>query len=188
MSRQLKHHEKKLLKRTNLYQYPDKEKGKMWSEKKEQEARRIFRLGRNDYRQYLMMSISLRRIMDHSKKLDITDPVRHEVVTGLMTKLQSIGLLHPHQNKLVDIGRVPPEAFCRRRLAVRVNELKMAPTIDDAITFIEHGHVRVGTEVVFNPSYLVPVDKEDYITWVDNSSIKKKIQRHLDQQDDYIHS
>lgn len=57
----------------------------------------------------------------------------------------------------------------------------MSETMREAVTFIEQGHVRVGTEVVTEPAYFVPKSMEDYITWVDSSKIKRKIMAYNDR-------
>ena len=54
-----------------------------------------------------------------------------------------------------------------------------------AITFIEQGHVRVGTEVVTDPAFLVTRNMEDFVTWVDSSKIKRSIMQYRDNLDDY---
>ena len=58
-------------------------------------------------------------------------------------------------------------------------------TILQAATFIEGGHVRVGTEVVTDPAYLVTRNMEDFVTWVDNSKIKRNIMRYHENLDDF---
>lgn len=57
--------------------------------------------------------------------------------------------------------------------------------INQAITFIEQGHVRVGTEVVTDPAYLVSRSMEDFVTWVDSSKIKRTIMQYRDKLDDF---
>ena len=52
---------------------------------------------------------------------------------------------------------------------------KMAETMREAVTFIEQGHVRVGTETVTNPAFHVTRNMEDFVTWVDTSKIKRKV-------------
>ncbi len=39
------------------------------------------------------------------------------------------------------------------------------------------GHVRVGPETVTNPAFLVTRNMEDFVTWVDTSKIKRKVQK-----------
>lgn len=54
-----------------------------------------------------------------------------------------------------------------------------------ATTFIEQGHVRVGTEVVNDPAFLVSRNMEDFVTWVDSSKIKRNILRYREKLDDF---
>ena len=61
----------------------------------------------------------------------------------------------------------------------------MAETLKEAVTFIEQGHVRVGPEVVTDPAFIVTRSFEDFVTWVDNSKIKRTIQKYNDKLDDY---
>lgn len=55
----------------------------------------------------------------------------------------------------------------------------------EAITFIEQGHIRVGTETVTEPAQLIPRSLEDHISWADHSTVKKKILQYNDKFDDY---
>jgi U3 small nucleolar ribonucleoprotein protein IMP3 len=63
--------------------------------------------------------------------------------------------------------------------------LQMAPDLKAATTFIEGGQVRVGTEVVTDPAFLVTRNMEDFVTWVDSSKIKRTIHRYRDKLDDF---
>lgn len=186
MVRKLKHHEQKLLKKVNLYEWQDSRRGRMWGEDVERRMVQRFRLQKRDsFRSYLMVSVELRRLSDLLRALPEADPVRVEVQTLIMTKLHALGLLRTEQRALVDLGRVHPARFCMRRLCVVLVALKMAPTIDDGITFVEHGHVRVGPQVVLDPDFLVPVAMQDYITWADGSRIREKVARFNESRDDY---
>ena len=45
--------------------------------------------------------------------------------------------------------------------------------------------MRVGTDLVTDPAYLVTRTMEDYVTWVDTSKIKKHIMKYNDELDDF---
>lgn len=51
----------------------------------------------------------------------------------------------------------------------------MSEKIKNATDLIEQGHVRVGTEVVKDPAFLVSRTLEDFVTWVDSSAIRKHV-------------
>lgn len=51
----------------------------------------------------------------------------------------------------------------------------MVETIKEAVKLIEQGHVRVGTELIKDPAFLVTRKLEDYVTWVNSSKIKQHV-------------
>ena len=61
----------------------------------------------------------------------------------------------------------------------------MAQDVRSANNFVKHGHVRVGTELIMDPAFLVPRNMEDFVTWVDSSKIKAHIMDYNDARDDY---
>jgi U3 small nucleolar ribonucleoprotein protein IMP3 len=64
-------------------------------------------------------------------------------------------------------------------------KLKFAVHLKEAATYIEQGHVRVGPDTVTDPAYLVTLNMEDFITWVDSSKIKRKVLEYNDALDDF---
>ena len=66
-----------------------------------------------------------------------------------------------------------------------LKSLKFVETLKEAETFVQHGHVMVGNQVVRDTDFLVPRRMEDHISWNDNSKIKKRIEEFQDQLDDY---
>lgn len=51
----------------------------------------------------------------------------------------------------------------------------MSENIKNATDLIEQGHVRVGTELIKDPAFLVSRTLEDFVTWVDSSKIRKHV-------------
>jgi U3 small nucleolar ribonucleoprotein protein IMP3 len=80
---------------------------------------------------------------------------------------------------------VTVSAFCRRRLPVVMVREGFVENIKTAVTFIEQGHVRVGTEVITDPAYLVTRSNQDFISWVDSSKIKRHVMKYRDEVDDF---
>ena len=76
-------------------------------------------------------------------------------------------------------------AFCRRRLPVILQKLKMAETVKEAVMFIEQGHIRVGVETITDPAFHVTRVMEDHVTWVKSSSLRKKVQKYNGTYDDF---
>ena len=60
----------------------------------------------------------------------------------------------------------------------------MAETVKEAVMYIEQGHVRVGVETITDPAFHVNRNMEDHVTWVKQSSIRKKIMKYNNEYDD----
>lgn len=101
----------------------------------------------------------------------------------LLEKLQRLGVINTTKS-LQKCEEVTTSAFCRRRLPVICVKLKMAETLQAAITYIEQGQIRVGPNIITDPSFLVSRSLEDYVTWVDSSKIRRTIAKYNDQLDD----
>ena len=63
--------------------------------------------------------------------------------------------------------------------------MKMAQSPKMAITFIEQGQVRVGPNVITDSAFCVSRNMEDFITWVDDSKVKRTVQKYNDKLDDF---
>ena len=200
--RQLKHHEKKLLRKVDLY---------AWKTKKNNNnnnchhdnlrvakvMRRYHIQNRNDYTAYSRIVGMITKLSAKLKAtLPAEDTFRIAMTDQLLTKLANLGLVEPKQKNsssslssslsLQHADQVTVSALCRRRLAVvMVRRLKMAQHVTAAATWIEQGQVRIGPTVVTDPSFLVSKQQEDFVTWVDQSKIRRTVQTYNDQLDDY---
>jgi U3 small nucleolar ribonucleoprotein protein IMP3 len=61
----------------------------------------------------------------------------------------------------------------------------MSENIKSATKLIEQGHVRVGTETIKDPAFLVTRTLEDFVTWTDSSAIRRKVLEYNDNRDDF---
>lgn len=177
--RELKHHEKKLLKKVDLFTYK--------SENNHRDLAVIKRYhiqNREDYFKYNKIAGSMKHLAHRLSLLSAEDDFRKRQEGLLLEKAFAMGLL-PSATKLSDINSLSVSAFCRRRLPIVMCRLKMCQMVSQAVTYIEQGHVRVGPEVVTDPAYLVNRSLEDHVTWVDSSKIKRKIATYNDKLDDY---
>lgn len=52
---------------------------------------------------------------------------------------------------------------------------KMSENVKNATELIDQGHVRVGTELIKDPAFLVSRTLEDFVTWVDSSAIRQHV-------------
>ena len=102
----------------------------------------------------------------------------------LLDKLFNMGLI-TSKKSLQKAEEITASALCRRRLPVIMMRMKMAETMKVAVTFVEQGQVRVGPNVVTDPAFSVNRSMEDFVTWVDTSKVRRKVQKYNDKLDDF---
>lgn len=177
--RQLKYHEKKLLKKVDFLEW-----------KKDQNVREIRILrryhiqNREDYHKYNKIVGKVTKLVSKLKDLPGHDEYRIKKTEAMLDKLFTMGLIST-KSSLAKAETITVSAFCRRRLPVVMVRLKMSETLKEAVTFIEQGHVRVGPQAVSDPAFLVTRAMEDFVTWVDSSKIKRTVMTYNDKLDDY---
>ncbi|KTW28767.1 hypothetical protein T552_01397 [Pneumocystis carinii B80] len=181
MLRKLKYHEKKLLKKHNFLNYKKDDN----NHRDVNVIRRYHVQKREDYFKYNELVGLLKKIAYKLSLLDPTDSFGDLYRKMLLEKLFDMGLL-TSTSKLSDIeNKLTVSAFCRRRLPIVMCRLKMCETVSTAVKYVEHGHVRVGPEVITDPAFFVTRNMEDFVTWVDSSKIKRNIAKYNDKLDDF---
>jgi len=177
--RKLRHHEKKLLKKVDFYN---------WEVDNNVHELRIMRkyriLKREHYTAYNKLSREIRTVARKIRDLQEKDPFRVRCTVDMVEKLYNMGII-PTKENLELADNVNASSFCRRRLPVLLVKLKMAQTLKMATQLIEQGHVRVGSEVILDPAFLVTRHMEDFITWKDTSKIRETIADYNNERDDY---
>jgi U3 small nucleolar ribonucleoprotein protein IMP3 len=177
--RQLKYHEKKLLRKVDLYS---------WKGEQNLHVAKIIRRyhlqNREDYTAYQKLCGMSSKLAAKLKTLSPDNSFRIAMTEQLLSKLVKLGVIDTDAS-LKKAEDVTVSAFCRRRLPVIMMRLKMAENLRTAITWIEQGQVRVGPNVVTDPSFLVSRSMEDYVTWTDQSKIKRTVQKYNNKLDDF---
>ena len=177
--RKLKHHEYRLLKKADFLQW------KRESNLRETRVVRRYRVQNpEDYHEYNKIVGYITKLAHQLKQLPADDPVRQQRTDDLMEKLYQMGLIHT-KDSLEHCAKVNVSALCRRRLPVVLVRLKFAENMKEACTLVEQGHIRIGPETVTDNALLITRNMEDFITWVDASKIKRKVQTYNDELDDY---
>ena len=108
-----------------------------------------------------------------------------QLTNRLAMLLYELGLNPNPKAGLNEMKDFPASELMKRRLPVVVKEIKMAPTLEAAMNYVEHGHVRVGPTVVSEVSFHVKKGQESFVTWTDGSVMQKKVQRYNGQEDDF---
>ncbi|KAL0207449.1 hypothetical protein P9112_012077 [Eukaryota sp. TZLM1-RC] len=179
--RTLKHHEQKLLKKVDFFNYR-----KDNSVREIQILRRYHIQDRADYEHYNRIVGMVTKLANKLELMPQTDEHRIKMTTTLLSKLFSMGVITNKESLLV-AKKVTASAFCRRRLPIVMVRLKMANSPRIATQMIEHGHIRVGTDTIMDPAFLVPRHLEDSITWTQGSKYRQHIAKYQSQYDDYEH-
>ncbi|KAH7830928.1 putative U3 small nucleolar ribonucleoprotein IMP3 [Monocercomonoides exilis] len=178
--RKLKFHEQKLLKKVKFA--PEWQKGSNLREVKI--LRRYHIQKREDYTRYNRICGLITSFVARLKKLTEDDPVRIDLTGALLEKCYNLGLIKTKKS-LVQIETLSASKFCRRRLPVVMVRNHMAQNLTEATAFVEQGHIRVGLDIIRDPSFLLTRQMEDYLTWADKSSIKQKIKAFNGDVDDF---
>mmetsp|Transcript_20229 Transcript_20229/g.20339 ORF Transcript_20229/g.20339 Transcript_20229/m.20339 type:complete len:184 (-) Transcript_20229:84-635(-) len=177
--RQLKHHEKRLLKKVDFYSWK--------SDQNVREAkiiRKYFLQKREDYHHYNKIAGNITKLVAKLRQLPTHSPLKNVLADQLLQKIFNMGICD-NTSSLSALEKVSVSSFCRRRLPVVMVRLKMSERLKEAVTFIEQGQIRVGPNIVTDPAFLVTRTMEDYVTWVDSSKIKRTIMRYNDKIDDF---
>lgn len=185
MVRKLKHHEQRLLRKVDLVTYKSDS-----SNHRAASIRRRYHLeSQAEYDKYNALCGRLRQLAHLLSQLDPTDPYRRQMETAMLEKLHGMGILKRSREQGSGLSGVEKEvtvsAFCRRRLGVLMVRVGMVEHVRAAHQFIQQGHVRVGTEVVTDPAFLVGRGLEDFVTWVDGSKIQRAVMRYREKLDDF---
>ena len=176
--RELKWHEQKLLKKVNFAYWKHDDQLREWK------AVQVYRIAREEYWRYNRLVKNTQKMVHEIMKLEQNDEYRVKTTQELLDKLYNMALIHEKKN-LNSVKRLTVSSFCRRRLPVIMVRLNMADNLKEAISLVQAGHVRVGTQCVSDPAFLVSRTLEDFITWTDNSKIKAHVMKFNEAFDDY---
>ena len=61
----------------------------------------------------------------------------------------------------------------------------MAPTVKEAVAFVQRGDVRVGPTVVTDDAFLVTRTMEDFVTWAAGAAQRRHIAKYNNKLDDF---
>lgn len=178
--RELKHVEKKLLRKTKFYE-PWKNESTL---RESQVIQKYHLRRREDYAKYNLIVGLVTKLTTMIKNLKRDDPFRIKLTEQLADRLYALGVVN-QRNSLELCSKVSVSAFCRRRLPVVLTVGKWAENIKEATQLVEQGHFLIGTECSTDPNLLMTRVMEDHISWTDTSKINRKIQQFKGTLDDY---
>jgi U3 small nucleolar ribonucleoprotein protein IMP3 len=106
MVRQLKHHEQKLLKKVDFFNYKDD------SIRENQVMRKYFIQKKQDYTKYNILCGQIRKIASKLSLLDPKDPFRDTKTDQMLDKLYRMGLITAKKT-LSQCEKITVSSFCR---------------------------------------------------------------------------
>ena len=107
----------------------------------------------------------LKKVRDQAKKLIAEKTEQSEKEKKqLLDKLVKLGLIPP-SSKLEDVLTLEIKNILDRRLQTIVHQKNLAKSTKQSRQFIVHGHVSINEEKINVPSFIVPLDLEDKITF-----------------------
>ncbi|CEH17612.1 alpha-l rna-binding motif-containing protein [Ceraceosorus bombacis] len=178
--RQLKHHEQRLLKKHDFLNWKSDA-----NEREVKVMRRYHIQDRDDYHRYNKLLGRIRHLALRLSTLPAQDPFRHAKEESLLAKLYDMGLLTTGAKMSDVLEKLNVSSFARRRLPVVMVGLKMSETVKQAVEHVEKGQVRVGTDVITDPAFAVTRNLEDFVSWVDQSAVKRTIKKYSGELDDF---
>jgi small subunit ribosomal protein S9e len=105
----------------------------------------------------------IRKMARELLTLSEKDPKRIFEGNALLRRLTRLGVLDQEHAQLDYVLALTAQNFLDRRLQTLVVKLGHAKSMHHARTLIRHRHIKVGTQVVNVPSFMVRLDSEKYI-------------------------
>ncbi|KAH0576546.1 U3 small nucleolar ribonucleoprotein IMP3 [Spironucleus salmonicida] len=178
--RKLKYHEKKLLKHSDPFSWDTDRNMNIYNLmgkyciRSDQQALK-----------YLQTAKKVKSVAEKLTELPKNDEVRRDMTQRLAKLLFELGVSQNPIATLEELSKFSGEQIMKRRLPSLLYQLKMADTTEIGGQYIDHGHVRVGPTIITDVNFHVAKGMEDFITWRNDSSIRKKIMKYNDEIDDY---
>ena len=178
--RQLKYHEKKLLKKTDFYDWQN-----ISSIKKAEIVRRYRLRSRAQYAHYEKIIGFISRMGTLLRKLPEQSNFRKHILKQTLNKLFECGILKSKDGTESTLEKISVSSMVRRRLVVMLKSLKFVETLKEGELYLSQGHFMIGNQMVKDPDFLVSRMLEDHISWNDKSKIKRKVKRFNQNEDDF---
>lgn len=102
--------------------------------------------------------------------LSKSTPETAKIESDIIGRFRRLGILTENSglNNVLDLGL---ESILERRLQTLVLRKGLAKTIYQGRQLITHGHIVIGNQKVFSPSFLVPSEDEDKIDYASSSPL-----------------
>ena len=135
---------------------------------------------KNDYalknkKEIRRVEASLSKLKSIAKDLNRNKQTKEsEEAQHFIAKLKVQGFLAPDAQSLDEVLDINVRDILDRRLSNILYKNKLARTARQARQFIVHGHVLVKDKCINSPSYLVTLEEEPQVTFVNNSTLSNE--------------
>jgi len=118
---------------------------------------------------------SLSKLKGIAKNLNRNQQTKESAAAhNFVAKLKAQGFLSTEAQSLDEVLDITVRDILDRRLSNVLYRNKLARTAKQARQFIVHGHVLVNNKCVSSPSYLVTLEEETQVSFIDNSSLSNE--------------
>ncbi len=138
---------------------------RIWDSDRIKEERKLVEdYGLKNIKEVWIAKEKLRKIRRESRKLLGTTGSAEEELKGLLSRVKRMGFTEEGAS-LDDLLALTPKSILERRLQTIVYKHGLARSLRQARQLITHGFISIGGKKVSTPSYLLPVDKEEKISY-----------------------
>ncbi len=143
-----------------------------WQKDRIEEERKLMQeYGLKNKKEIWKANSLLRKYTKQAKKLiGLTTPQAEAEKSQLLKKLLGLGLIKEGA-KIEDVLAISLQNILDRRLQTIVYKNKLARSVRQARRFITHGHISVDNRKVTVPSFLVPIELENKISFTRGSPL-----------------
>jgi small subunit ribosomal protein S4 len=117
----------------------------------------------------------LRSLQQQAKNLIASSTKQSEIESRqLILRLTKLGLLAAN-SKVEDVLNIKSTDIMDRRLQTLVHKKKLSKSVNQARQFIVHRHVSIADQMITSPSFLVSIEDEPKIKFIDKSSLASEM-------------
>lgn len=184
--RELKHHEQKLLKKVDFLNWKSDGVSPEYKEYILKTIQKYQLKDQKEFFNYQKIATQINNSLQSIKELDdkIYRDFKVDQLVMLGKKLFDMGILDS-EAEIESLKKITVGRLCRRRISYLLKVLHFSESVRLANLYIQHGHIRIGPEVVKDEAFLVSRNLEDFITWTNKSTIKSSIRKFNETFDDF---
>ncbi len=135
----------------------------------EEEKVLVLEFGLKNKREIYRFNAMVKRFVDHYKVLNYQTSAQSELEKKqLVDRVKRLGLMS-HDKEISSVLDMKIKDALERRLQTIVYKKKLARTLKQARQFITHRHITVAGTVVDAPGFIVPVELENQISFIERS-------------------